>query len=128
MANTKITSKVIKDANILTAAIADAAWTTSVKNAKKAAHEVSSIVPEAVYGEKDGMRDEEYEVTPAVEEVRDADDNITTEAVDAVMGTRSVPDWQGISLTELVPLLVKTLQEQQTLIESLTARITTLEG
>ena len=32
------------------------------------AHEVSDIVPEAVTGEKDGMRDEEYEVTPAIYE------------------------------------------------------------
>ena len=67
------------------------------------------------------MKDEEYEVTPAVEEVRDADDNITTEAVAAVMGTRSVPDYQGIDQSKLVPLLIKTIQE-------LEARITALEG
>ena len=85
------------------------------------AHEVSSVVPEAITGAKDAMMDEEYEVTPAVEEVRDADDNITTEAVDAVMGTRSVPDYQGIDQSKLVPLLIKTIQE-------LEARITTLEG
>jgi hypothetical protein len=85
------------------------------------AHEVSSIVPEAITGTKDAMRDEEYEVTPAVEEVRDADDNITTEAVEAVMGTRSVPDMQGIDQSKLVPLLIKTIQE-------LEARITALEA
>ena len=85
------------------------------------AHEVSSVVPEAITGTKDAMKDEEYEVTPAVEEVRDADDNITTEAVAAVMGTRSVPDYQGIDQSKLVPLLIKTIQE-------LEARITALEG
>ena len=67
------------------------------------------------------MRDEEYEVTPAVEEVRDEDGNVTTEAVAAVMGTRSVPDYQGIDQSKLVPLLTATIQE-------LIARIEALEG
>jgi hypothetical protein len=84
------------------------------------AHEVKDIVPEAIGGEKDAMMNEEYEVTPAVEEVRDEEGNITTEAVEAVMGTRSVPDYQGIDQSKLVPLLVKTIQE-------LEARITALE-
>ena len=85
------------------------------------AHEAQEVVPEAVHGSKDAMRDEEYEVTAAVEEVRDADDNITTEAAEAVMGTRSVPDMQGIDQSKLVPLLVAALQEA-------IARIETLEG
>ena len=79
------------------------------------AHEVQDIVPEAITGTKDAMVDEEYEVTPAV---LDDDGNVVTEAV---MGTRSVPDYQGIDQSKLVPLLVKTIQE-------LEARITTLEN
>ena len=79
------------------------------------AHEVADIVPEAITGEKDAMMTEEYEVTPAV---LDDDGNIIEEAV---MGTREVPDYQGIDQSKLVPLLVKTIQE-------LEARITTLEN
>ena len=79
------------------------------------AHEVSDIVPEAIGKEKDAMKTEEYEVTPAV---LDEDGNVITEAV---MGTREVPDYQGIDQSKLVPLLVKTIQE-------LEARITTLEN
>jgi len=79
------------------------------------AHEVATVVPEAITGAKDAMMDEEYEVTPAV---LDDDGNVTTEAV---MGTRSVPKYQGIDQSKLVPLLVKTIQE-------LEARITALEG
>jgi glutaredoxin 2 len=60
------------------------------------------------------MRDEEYEVTPAV---LDDDGNETTAAV---MGTRSVPDMQGIDQSKMVPLLVAALQEAL-------ARITALE-
>jgi ABC-type transport system substrate-binding protein len=62
------------------------------------AHEVQDIVPEAIIGEKDGLK---------------AD------------GT---PKYQGIDQSKLVPLLTKALQEQQTLIESLEARITALES
>ena len=79
------------------------------------AHEVADVVPEAVIGAKDAMRDEEYEVNPAV---LDDDGNVITEAV---MGTRSVPDYQGIDQSKLVPLLVATIQE-------LEARITQLEN
>ena len=63
------------------------------------AHEVSSIVPEAISGEKD--KTETY-----------TDD-------DGQQQTR--PVYQGIDQSKLVPLLVKTIQE-------LEARITTLEG
>ena len=73
------------------------------------AHEAEEVVPEAVSGTKDAMRDEEYEVTPATD----------TEA--AVMGTRSVPDMQGIDQSKLVPLLTATIQE-------LIARIEVLEN
>ena len=64
------------------------------------AHEVSSIVPEAISGEKD-----------AVYTAEDAANNEYVEG-DA--------KYQGIDQSKLVPLLVKTIQE-------LEARITTLE-
>jgi hypothetical protein len=86
------------------------------------AHEAQEVVPEAVIGTKDAMRTEEYEVTPAV---LDDDGNVVTEAV---MGEREVPDYQGIDQSKLVPLLVAAMQEQQAVIESLTARIEALEN
>jgi hypothetical protein len=86
------------------------------------AHEAQEVVPEAVGGTKDAMRTEEYEVTPAV---LDNDGNIVTEAV---MGTREVPDYQGIDQSKLVPLLTAALQEAITKIESLEARIQALES
>ncbi len=85
------------------------------------AHEVATVVPEAINGTKDAMRDEEYEVTPAV---LDDDGNVTTEAV---MGTRSVPDYQGIDQSKLVPLLTAALQEALAEIESLKTRVQALE-
>ncbi len=119
------------------------------------AHEVQEIVPEAITGEKDGMRTEEYEVSPdvyedvvhpaeeavyetvehpAIEEELDDEGNVVVEAVEAyteevlvteakeewtekvlvtekVMGTREVPDYQGIDQSKLVPLLVGAIQE-----------------
>ena len=134
------------------------------------AHEAQEVVPESVTGTKDGMMDEEYEVTPAVYEdvitpaveavegveaveaveavdaVYDEEGELVSEAIEAVeavegveaveaqeettesvliteavMGTRSVPDYQGIDQSKLVPLLTATIQE-------LIARIEALEG
>ena len=86
------------------------------------AHEVQNVVPEAIKGIKDEMRDEEYEITPAV---LDDDNNVV---VEAVMGTRSVPDYQGIDQSKLVPLLTAALQEAVAKIDALETRIAALES
>jgi len=86
------------------------------------AHEVQDIVPEAVTGKKDAVKEEKYEITPAV---LDDDGNVVTEAE---MGTREVPDYQGIDQSKLVPLLTKAIQEQQTIIDDLKTRIEALEA
>ena len=86
------------------------------------AHEVSSIVPEAISGEKDAMHTEEYEITPAVFN----DEGVQTTA--AVMGTREVPKYQGIDQSKLVPLLTSALQEAVAKIESLETRVSALEA
>lgn len=62
------------------------------------AHEVQSIVPEAITGEKDAV---------------DADGN---------------PEYQGIDQSKLVPLLTAALQEAIAKIETLEARVAALEG
>jgi hypothetical protein len=62
------------------------------------AHELQEVVPECVTGEKDAV---------------DADGN---------------PQYQGIDTSFLVATLTAAIQEQQTLITSLTARIAALEG
>ena len=85
------------------------------------AHEAGEVVPECATGDKDAMKDEEYEVTPAVMD----GETVVTEAV---MGTRSVPDYQGIDQSKLSPLTISALQEAITLIEQLTARVTELEN
>jgi hypothetical protein len=77
------------------------------------AHEAQEVVPEAVSGEKDAMRTEEYEVSPAV---TDEDGTVVTEAV---MGEREVEDYQGIDQSKLVPLLTAALQEALARIEAL---------
>jgi hypothetical protein len=111
------------------------------------AHEVSDVVPEAITGTKDGMRDQEYEVSPAVyedvvhpaiEATYDENGNELTPAAEewtesvlvteAVRDTRSVPDYQGIDQSKLVPLLTAALQEAVAKIEALEARVQTLEG
>ena len=105
------------------------------------AHEAQAVVPESVTGTKDAMRDEQYEVsaatgdiyTPATDDTDEvihssnveqpeelADGQQWRETTPAEMGTRTVPDYQGIDQSKLVPLLVATIQE-------LEARIAALE-
>jgi hypothetical protein len=86
------------------------------------AHEVSDIVPEAISGEKDAVKEEEYEITPAV---LDDDGNVVTEAL---MGTREVPEYQGIDQSKLVPLLVKAVQELSAKVDTLEAEIEVLRN
>ena len=92
------------------------------------AHELQEVVPECVTGTKDATREQEYEVTPAV---KDEEGNITTPAV---MGTRTVPAYQGIDTSFLVATLTAAIQElkaindtQAETINALTARIVALE-
>jgi hypothetical protein len=86
------------------------------------AHEAQEIVPEAISGSKDAMKDKEYEVSPAV---LDDDGNVVTEAV---MGTRSVPALQGIDQSKLVPLLTAALQEALNKIDAMETRLAALEA
>ena len=90
---------------------------------------VSSIVPEAVIGEKDKTKSEAKVVSDAsgnviaigIEEAdwtkgkTDGiyDSNTTWDA------TKTVPVYQGIDQAKLVPLLVKTIQELETRIKTL---------
>jgi hypothetical protein len=65
------------------------------------------------------------EMVPAGEaEAERTEQRLVTEAV---MGTRSVPDMQGIDQSKLVPLLTAALQEALTAITDLKARVAALE-
>jgi hypothetical protein len=85
------------------------------------AHELAEVVPDCVVGEKDATKQEQYEITPAV---KDEQGNILTPAE---MGTRTVPVYQMVDTSFLVATLTAAIQEQQTIINDLKARIETLE-
>ena len=101
------------------------------------AHEVSAHVPEAVTGEKDGMRTvvvqeaiEAVEAQPATywEEGDELPEGVAvgdekTAAVEAVEAVEEVteeqPDYQGIDQSKLVPLLVAAVKELKAKVETL---------
>jgi len=89
------------------------------------AHEVSSIVPEAITGAKDAMA---VETRYTADDVETQGDDPSKNVGDPKTYSSSKIDSQGIDQSKLVPLLVKALQEQQIVIESLTTRITALEA
>ena len=83
------------------------------------AHEAQTVVPEAITGEKDAVKvwneaddlpkDKEGKPTVSVGDNKlDADGN-------------TIPEYQGIDQSKLVPLLVKTIQELETRITALEA-------
>ena len=73
------------------------------------AHEAQTVIPYAVIGTKD----EVYEA-----------DNVPEEKEDQI----GQPKYQMMDYAKLTPLLVKAVQEQQTIIDDLKSRIETLEG
>jgi hypothetical protein len=86
------------------------------------AHELDEVVPGCVTGEKDAVQEEQYEVTPAV---KDEEGNIVTEAV---MGTRTVPKYQGIDTSFLVATLTAAIQELKAIVDAQGAEIAALKG
>ena len=82
------------------------------------AHEVSSIVPEAISGAKDAMA---VETRYTADDVETQGDTPSKNVGDPKTYSSSKIDSQGIDQSKLVPLLVKTIQE-------LEARITALEA
>ena len=79
-------------------------------------------MPQAVTGEKDATREEEYEVTPAV---KDEQGNITTLAV---MGTKTVPVYQGIDTSFLVATLTAAIQELKAIVDAQAVEIAALKA
>lgn len=92
------------------------------------AHELQEVVEGCVTGKKDGTKEEEYEVTPAVPAVVDADGVETTPAVQAVKGTRTVPSYQGVDTSFLVATLTAAIQELKAIIDTQATRIAALEA
>lgn len=92
------------------------------------AHELQSVVPDAVIGEKDATRVEQYEISPAVPATFDEEGSELTPAVEAVMGEREVPVYQGIDTSFLVATLTAAIQEQQAIITQLQADVEALKA
>jgi len=86
------------------------------------AHELQEVVPQCITGTKDATCEEQYEVTPAV---KDEEGNTVTEAV---MGTRTVPKYQGIDTSFLVATLTAAIQELKAIVDAQGAEIAALKG
>jgi len=80
------------------------------------AHEVSSIVPEAISGEKDGMA---VETMYTADDVETQGDNPSKKVGDTKTYSSSEIKAQTIDASKLVPLLVKTIQELEVRIKTL---------
>lgn len=88
------------------------------------AHEVQEVSPTSVVGEKDAMRVEQYEVSPAVPATCDEQGNELTPAVEAVMGEREVPAYQAMEYgsAEFIANIVAELQSLRKRVAALEAK------
>ena len=86
------------------------------------AHELAEVIPNSVAGEKDATEEQEYEISPAIPAVLDEEGNVVTEEVPAVMGTRTVPVYQGIDTSFLVATLTAAIQELSAKVAALEAK------
>ena len=84
------------------------------------AHEVSSVVPEAISGTKDAVQ--VWENGENLPEGVSVGDNKLDE------NGNTIPKYQGIDQSKLVPLLVKTIQELEARIKTLETKVQTLEN
>tara|TARA_R100000406_G_C3081342_1_gene117022 strand:- start:53 stop:934 length:882 start_codon:yes stop_codon:yes gene_type:complete len=89
------------------------------------AHEVETVVPEAINGTKDAMA---VKTRYTADDVETQGDNPSKKVGDAKTYSTTEIDAQGIDQSKLVPLLTAALQEAVAKIEALEARVTTLEG
>lgn len=86
------------------------------------AHELQEVYPDLVLGEKDATETRDIEVSP---EVKDDEGNVVTEAV---VEKQEFPVYQQVNYIGLICRMGTVLQQQQSIIESLTERIAALEG
>ena len=92
------------------------------------AHELQEVYPDLVTGEKDATEVRKVEISPAVEEVKDEDGNIITEAIEAVYEEKEFPVYQQVNYMGLIARIGTVVQQQQKLIDDLKSRIEVLEG
>lgn len=92
------------------------------------AHELQAVAPDCVTGEKDATRIEQYEITPAIPATFDEEGNELTPAVEAVMGEREVPVYQGIDTSFLVATLTAAIQELKAELDATKAEVAALKG
>jgi hypothetical protein len=86
-------------------------WVDGRKDDGFIAHEIQSVIPNCVTGEKD-----------AVQIVDDVDDE------GKVIGTKEIPKYQQMDNSGVIPFLVKAIQEQQAMIEELKTKVAALEA
>lgn len=113
----------------------DFEWVDGRHDCGVIAHQLQSVYPDLVQGEKDAVEVRTVEVTPAVPAVLDEEGNVLTPAVPAVTEEQTFPVYQQVNYIGLIGRMGTVIQrqereliEQKALIESLAARIAALEA
>jgi hypothetical protein len=83
------------------------------------AHELAKVIPDAVTGEKDAVREVERTVEPAKAAVFDDEGRELSPRVPAVTVRETVPAYQGVDQSKVVPLLVAAVQRLAEMVEDI---------
>lgn len=101
----------------------DFEWTDGRHDCGLIAHQLASVYPDLVIGEKDATEEVEYEVSPAVPAVLDDEGNEVTPAVEAVKGTKTQPKYQQVNYMGLIARMGTVVQRHEKTIEAMQTQL-----
>ena len=113
----------------------DFEWVDGRHDCGTIAHQLASVYPDLVIGEKDATEIRTVEITPAVPAVLDEEGNEVTPAIPAVTEEQVFPVYQQVNYIGLigrmgtrVQQLQRTVDAQAVLIQAMEARLSALEA
>ena len=92
------------------------------------AHELQEVYPDLVTGKKDAVEIRKVELTPTIEEVKNEEGNVITEAVEATYEDQEFPVYQQVNYIGLIARIGTVVQQQAKLIEAMQLEINELKG
>ena len=92
------------------------------------AHELQEVYPDLVTGKKDAVEIRKIELTQTIEEVKDEDGNVITEAIEATYEEQEFPVYQQVNYMGLIARIGTVVQQQAKLIEAMQLEINELKG
>jgi hypothetical protein len=106
----------------------DFEWVDGRHDCGVIAHQLQSVYPDLVLGEKDATEVRQVEISPAIPAVLDEEGNEVTQAVEAVFEDQTFQIYQQVNYIGLIGRMGTRIQLQDKAIAALEARLAALEA